>query len=119
MKTPFSQLTLVGKLAFFSNKTFWTEKIFTKCDLLFLSNMDYTSGAVVALLWCLVAITSASELTFMLDAKDEMCFYEQVKKGEETVIEFQVSTSRHNNNKFLVSQLLLCCCLYYSLSSQS
>ena len=43
------------------------------------------------LLSVLICIASASELTFMLEAKDEMCFYEQVKKGEETVIEFQVS----------------------------
>ena len=43
------------------------------------------------LLSVLICIASASELTFMLEAKDDMCFYEQVKKGEETVIEFQVS----------------------------
>ena len=43
------------------------------------------------LLSVLICVASASELTFMLEAKDEMCFYEQVKKGEETVIEFQVS----------------------------
>lgn len=31
-----------------------------------------------------------SELTFHLDANDEMCFYEHAKQGEETVLEFQV-----------------------------
>lgn len=33
---------------------------------------------------------TCAELSFMLEAKDEMCFYEQVKSGEETVLEFQV-----------------------------
>ncbi|XP_067938896.1 transmembrane emp24 domain-containing protein 7-like [Watersipora subatra] len=31
-----------------------------------------------------------SEFTFMLDAKDDMCFYEDVKQYEETLLEYQV-----------------------------
>lgn len=32
-----------------------------------------------------------SELMFVLDANDELCFYEFVKEGEETLIEYQVN----------------------------
>ena len=38
----------------------------------------------------LLPFVIGSELTFMLDANDEMCFYEHVKQDEETTLEFQV-----------------------------
>lgn len=52
---------------------------------------------VLSTLLVLLPTIKGSELTFMLDANDEMCFYEDVKIGEETILEFQVAKSQRQS----------------------
>jgi protein ERP2 len=42
------------------------------------------------ILICTVILTSASELTFELPDNANQCFYEEIKKGIDCTLEFQV-----------------------------
>ena len=43
--------------------------------------------------FCAVQISSAVELTFELPDNEKQCFYEDIKAGEKTSVEFQVSAT--------------------------
>lgn len=50
--------------------------------------------AVLALAMCLSAVQS-TELTFDMKPHDEECFFEEIEKGTDVTIEYQVHACEH------------------------
>ncbi|XP_055333835.1 transmembrane emp24 domain-containing protein 7-like [Paramacrobiotus metropolitanus] len=50
---------------------------------------------VYVFLSCYLLAVSAVELTFELQDRDTQCFFEDIKKGEQSTVEFQVVTGGH------------------------
>lgn len=52
--------------------------------------------SALLVLFSLLSVSLAGELTFELPDNEKQCFYEDIKAGEKTTVEFQVRYGEHH-----------------------